>query len=169
MTGHLGIIGNDTVITDDAVVRDMTVSLQQAVVADTCFPAFLCSPVHCHKLSYSGIISYFHQRIFSFKLQVLGNSGDHGAGENAAVPADARPFHNGHIAADPGTFSNFNIVMNDCKRVYFYIGRQLCVGMNIRMGMNHLRLFLMRLIIKACLYIQKTSGFFLTEAKVRKR
>jgi hypothetical protein len=59
-------------------------------------------------------------------------------GEDPAIFPNACTFHDGHITSNPGAFANLNILVNNSEGVDLYISCQSCVGMNIRMRMDHI-------------------------------
>jgi hypothetical protein len=122
-------------------MRNVAVSHDQAVVADLCRPPVAASAVDGHKFTDGRIVAYLNGGFFAFIFKVLGNGRYYGAWKDPAVPAYPGAFHNGNVAADPGSFTNFNIVVDNCKRINFNVCRQLGIGMNICMRMNHVIIF----------------------------
>jgi hypothetical protein len=141
MTGHLGIVTENTVIANNAVVRNVAVSHDQAVVSHLCGPTVAAAAVNGHKFTDGRIVSNLYRGFFAFIFQVLGDGRYYSAWKDPAVPAYPGAFHNGNVAADPGAFAYFNIVVDNGKRVYFNVCRQLGIGMNICMRMNHIIFF----------------------------
>jgi hypothetical protein len=141
MAGHLGIVAEDAVIAYDAIMRDVAVSHDQAVVSNLCGPPVAAAAVDCHKFTDGRIVANLHRGLFALVFKVLGDGRYYGAWKDPAVPAYPGAFHNGNIAADPGAFAYFNIVVDNGKRVYFNVCRQLGIGMNICMRMNHIIFF----------------------------
>jgi hypothetical protein len=122
VTGNLGIIAHDTVTANQAIVCQVTVSHDQAIVAHFGLATVFGTTVNSHKFADGGIVTYFDKRFFSFKLKILRDGGDNGTGENAAVFANSCTFHDGYIATDPGTLTNFYILMNNSEWVNLNIG-----------------------------------------------
>jgi hypothetical protein len=137
MAGHLGIIAHDAIIADDAVMGNMAVCHDQAVIANLGGPPVLASPVYSNKFTNSGIVTNFNRGLFPLIFQILRNGGYDGPGKYPAVFSYPGAFHDGYIAADPGTFPNFHVLMQNTERIYLDIGGQFGIGMNICVGMNH--------------------------------
>jgi hypothetical protein len=138
MPGHLGIVAHDAVVADNAIMGNMTVSHDEAVVANLSGPFILAATVDGYKLTDGGIVADLYGSIFSFVFQVLGNSGNHSSRENAAVVSYTGTFHDGYIAADPGAFADFYVLMDHAERVNLYIGGQFSVWVDVCVRMNHL-------------------------------
>jgi hypothetical protein len=138
MPGHLCIVAHDAVVADHTIVGNMTVSHDEAIVANLGGPFIFAATVDRHKLTYSGIVADLNGGVFAFIFQVLGNTSNYSSRENAAVIADAGALHDGYIAADPGAFSNFYILMDHAEWVNFYIGGQFGVWVDVCVRMNHL-------------------------------
>ena len=96
------------------------------------------SAVDGYKFADSSIVADDHLRVFTLELQILGNSSDNSTGENATILTNSCTLHNGDIRPDPGSIADLNILVNDCERINFYIGRQTRVWVNISVAMNHL-------------------------------
>jgi hypothetical protein len=137
MTCHLGIVAHDTVAPDDAIMGDMAVRHDKAIVAHHSLPSVFGAAVDCNELPDGGIVSDFHTGFFTFKFEVLRSCRDYGSGENPAVFTDSCTIHDGYIAANPGAFADFYILVNDRKRINFDVGCDAGVMMNIGMWMNH--------------------------------
>ncbi len=69
--------------------------------------------------------------ILTLILQVLRNSGNDGRWKDAAVLANARTFHNGHVGAYPGAFPDFYVFVHHCEGVNLHIGADLGIGMDV--------------------------------------
>jgi len=137
MPGQLGIITHDTVIAHDAIMCNMTVGHDEAVVAYLGCPPVFAAPVYRNKFTYGGIIAYFHGGTFTLVFQILRNGCDYSAWKNAAVLSNPGTFHDGNIASDPGAITNFHILMNNTKGVDLNISGELCVGVYVGMWVNH--------------------------------
>jgi hypothetical protein len=71
------------------------------------------------------------------KLEVLGRRGNYGTRENLAVPANAGAGHNRHVGANPGAFPDFNVLINGREGLYYYVLRNLSLGVNIGEWLVH--------------------------------
>src|SRR5579863_337265 len=137
MTRHLSIIAHHAIIANNAIVSEVAIGLNQAIAANRGFLPVFGSAVNGNKLPNSCVISDENIRIFTLKLQILGNRRDDGPRENSAVFSDTGPLHDGHIGPDPCTFTHLYILMDDRKRIYFNVRCDTCVWVNISMGMDH--------------------------------
>jgi hypothetical protein len=137
MACHLGVVAHDAVVANHTIVSDMAVCHDQAIVSHLGGPFIFTAPVDGYKLADGSVITNFYCSILTFVFEVLRNTGNNSTRKNPAIVPDTRPFHDGNIAADPGSFSDFNILMNHTKRINLYIGSQLSIRMNVRVWMNH--------------------------------
>jgi hypothetical protein len=71
----LGVVGKDTVIADDTVMRNMAIGQDHAITAHTGSPAVPGTTVDSHELANSSIVPDLHGRLFAIKLKVLRISG----------------------------------------------------------------------------------------------
>ena len=136
--GHLCIVAHDTVIANNTIMCNMAVCHDQAIVSHFGGPPVFAAPVNGYKFPNGSIITDLYSCIFTFIFKVLRNGRNNSTRENAAVLTNSCTFHNGYIAADPGAFTNFYILVNNTKRINLYIGCKLGIGMNVCMRMNHL-------------------------------
>jgi hypothetical protein len=137
VASHLGVVAHDTVVSHDAIVRNMAVGHDETVISYHGLPSVLGSPVDGNKFPDGGIVADFNGGLLSFKFQVLGGSSNNRSWKDPAVFPDPGSIHDGYIAANPGSFSNFHILVDDRKRIDLDIGRDLCILMDIGMGVDH--------------------------------
>ena len=71
MTGKAGVAREDHVVADLAIVGDVYVGHQQAVVADGCFEFVIGAAVNGDALADFGMITDFYSRVFVAELEVL--------------------------------------------------------------------------------------------------
>src|SRR5690348_2137710 len=109
------VVRKNAMIAYFAVVSNMRISHDKAVVAYLGFILIYCTPVDSNTFTYSCIITNYSKRIFSAKFQILGNSRYNGAWKYATVFTYAGTLHNGYIRSYPGTFTYFHILMNSGK------------------------------------------------------
>src|SRR6476661_903433 len=82
MTRHLGIIAHHAIITNNAVVGEVAISLNQAIAANGGFFPVFGSPVNSNKFPNSCIISDENIRIFTLKLKILWYGSNNSSREN---------------------------------------------------------------------------------------
>src|SRR5580704_7176179 len=117
VAGHLGIVAHYAIIAHDTVMCQMAIGLNKTIAANRCFFPVFCSPVYCNKFPDGCIITYKYIGIFALKFQILRNGCNYCAWKNAAVLSDSCAFHYCNIGTNPGTLSNFHILVNDGKRI----------------------------------------------------
>src|SRR5690348_7803277 len=115
------VIRKYAVITYFAIVGNMRISHDKAVIAYLCFILISGTSVYGNAFADGGIVTNNGQSFFALKFQILWNSRDNRAGKYPAILAYPRPFHNGDIGGYPRAFTNFHILMNGCKWINFYI------------------------------------------------
>ena len=101
MSGYLGIIAHDHIITNNTVVGKMGVCHDQAIFSNGGLFPVGRTTVHRNKFTDGGIIANHNRRIFAMEFQILRNGCNHRTRKNAAVFADPRTLHNCYIGADP--------------------------------------------------------------------
>ena len=85
---YLGIIAEDTVITNKAIVSNMTVGHYQAIIAHLGGPPVLATPVNSYKFTNGGIVTDLYCCRFTFIFKILWYGGNYSAGKNAAAAND---------------------------------------------------------------------------------
>ena len=93
-SGYLGSIPDDDMIFQYAVVSDMRVCHDQAVVSDYGFTLRRCSTVDRNALADSGIVTYFCGCLLSVELQVLWNTGNYSSREDGTTVSYSGPVEN---------------------------------------------------------------------------
>ncbi len=114
MTTDLAGIGNDHIVTDPAVVRNMAVSQKQDIAADLCLPPVSCAAMHCAILTDCRVVTNDGFCFLIGVFQVLGDLTDDGALENPAVLADGRSGPNMRVSFESDTITDGSILLNDC-------------------------------------------------------
>ncbi len=71
MSGKCSSIGQDTIISNNAVMSHMYISHEQTVLPYFGFVIGFCSPVDGYKLPYGSVISDLHYGFFTGILQIL--------------------------------------------------------------------------------------------------
>jgi hypothetical protein len=137
MSGHLGIVAEDTVIPDDTIVCDMAIGQDHAIFTHLGRPAIPGTPVDRYEFTDGGIIAYFYGSLFSVKFKVLRISRYDSSRIDPAILSDAGPFHDRYITSYPGPFSNLYILMNHREWIHFYTGSYSGVRMNRGERMDH--------------------------------
>src|SRR5690606_3165847 len=82
------VIRENAVIAHDTVVRDMAISLNQAIFADNGLPLVFRAAVYRHALADGCVIADFGGGFFAVKLQVLRNARNNSPRENPAIFAN---------------------------------------------------------------------------------
>jgi hypothetical protein len=142
MSGHLCVVAHDTIVSNDAIMRDMTVGHNQTVVAYFGCPFVLASTVDGNKFSNGSVVANDYSSIFSFKFKILRYSGDYSTRKNATVVSNSGALHDGYVAAYPRAASYLHILMNNTERIYFHIRCKFGVGMYISVWMYHFVCFI---------------------------
>ena len=70
---------------------NMGIGHNQAIVADNGFAFRGCSAIDGHAFAENGVVSDFGSCNFSFKFQVLRDTGNNGSGKYLAIIADPAP------------------------------------------------------------------------------
>src|SRR6185312_16129832 len=82
MTGKLHGIGNNHMVSYNAIVGDMGISHQQTITAYYGSPFIFRSPVDGNTFSDGGIVAYFNHCVFTVKFKVLWNSAHYSSGKD---------------------------------------------------------------------------------------
>ena len=93
-SGYLGSIPDDDMIFQYAVVCNMGICHDQAIVSDNGFSFRGCSAVDRNTFADRRIVSDFCGCLFSVELQVLWNTGNYSSRENGTVVSDPCPVEN---------------------------------------------------------------------------
>ena len=117
----------------------MTISHEQAIVADHRFSFRHSASVHSYKVADGSIVANDYQAFFAFEFEILWNTSDNGTRKNPAVLADSHSFEYSYVRADCGSLTyfyvfiycyewfdydrtgNFSIWMNVCKWLFHKI------------------------------------------------
>jgi hypothetical protein len=137
VAGHLGIVAHDAVVTNLAIMGDVTICHDKAVVPNLGCPPVFTSAVNGYKFTNGSVVANFDGSWFILKFKVLRNRSYNCPRKDPAVFADAGAFHDGYIASDPGAFTNFYVLVYDTKGINFYIRSKLGIRMDVCMGVNH--------------------------------
>jgi hypothetical protein len=121
MSSEGGAIGENTIISYDAIVCDMGVSHDQTVVSHYGTHAIHGSLVDSNTLTNGSVVPNMSGGFFPLILEVLGDSRDDRSGENLTILPDACPLHNSNVGAYPSPFAYFYIFADSRKRFYHYI------------------------------------------------
>jgi hypothetical protein len=133
----LGIIAHYHIVANNTIMRQVTISHYQAILANFRLFLILCPAIYRHKFPDCRIVTNYYLGIFTLELKILWNGRDYCSRENPAILANAGPLHNGHIRAYPGAITYLNILVDNGKGVNFYICRKLGIGMYICVRMYH--------------------------------
>jgi hypothetical protein len=103
-------------------MRQVTISLDETITSNGSFFPVLRAPVYRNKFTNGSVITNKNIGIFALKFQILRNGGDDRSREDPAIFSDTGTLHNGYIGTNPCSFTNFDILVEDGKRIYFNIG-----------------------------------------------
>jgi hypothetical protein len=78
--------------------------------------------------------AYFSRGSFAVKFCPAGAAITAGV---SAVFSNPRSLHNRYVGTDPGTFTHFDILVYNSKRINLYIRCQFRIRMYVCMWMNH--------------------------------
>src|SRR6187399_1341992 len=137
MSRHLCVIAHDTVIAYNTIMCNMAVCHDQAIVAHFCCPPVFAATVYRYKLTDGCIVTDLYCCMFAFVFKILRDGCYNSPRENAAVLSYSCTFHNGYVAAYPGAFTYFYILVNNTEGINLYVGSQFCVRMNVCVRMDH--------------------------------
>ena len=130
-------IGQNAVVADDAIVRNVHVGHEQAVATDAGFATVHGAAVHGHALPNHGVVADYGNGLLTGELQVLGHGPDHGTRKYLAILPDAGTVHDGHVRPNPSAFPDFDICGNGRKRFNGYARRKASRRVNIGEGGKH--------------------------------
>src|SRR5690606_26437528 len=117
VTGQGGVVDQDAVVADHAVVADMDVGHQQVVVADGGLAAVLHgATVDGHALADHVVIANDQAGRLALVLEVRSVLAHRGELEDLVVPADHGRALEHHVRADHGTLADFHIGPDDRPR-----------------------------------------------------
>src|SRR5271154_1435740 len=121
VAGNLCVITENAIISYNTIVRQMAICLDKTIFPDHSFFTVLRAAVNGNKFPDSCIIANKNIGIFALKFQILRNGANNSAGKNAAIFTNSRTLHDSYIRTNPCSFTDFNILVDNCKRVNFYI------------------------------------------------
>ncbi|MNM83259.1 hypothetical protein D3C81_953150 [compost metagenome] len=114
MPGQRGVVDQDAVVADHAVVTDVHVGHQQVVVADGGLVAILHgTAMDGDTLADHVVIADDQPGRLALVLQIGGIFAYRGKLVDAVVPADHRGALHDHVRADHGTLANFHVRPDD--------------------------------------------------------
>ncbi len=131
MPCYLGAVTQRTIVANSTIVTYMTVSQYPATFSHYSFPFIAGTAVNGNEFTDHTIIANLYCCFFTRILFILGLGTNNRTRKNFTVLPDSGSLLYGNIGAYPGSFSYFHIGMNNCKRVYFNIGRHLSVRMYV--------------------------------------
>ena len=124
-------IGQNDVVADDAIVRDVSVGHHQRVAADASHPAALDrAPVDGDKLANLVVVADLEPRGFAGVGDVLRRHADRAEGKEAIVRADFRRSFDGDVRNQMAAFAQFDLRPNHA------IGADLAGGMDLGAGID---------------------------------
>src|SRR5690606_27935561 len=121
VSGQGGIVAENTAISHNAVMGNMAIGHDQAVVANDRLHTVRGSLVDRGTLPYGGIVPDMDRGVLPLVLQVLGHGRNDRPGEYTAVLSDSGTLHDRDIGADPGTLPNGHIVVDGGKGLDHHI------------------------------------------------
>src|SRR5712691_8108004 len=131
-------VGEDRMIADLAVVRDMDIGHDPIVAADPRHARVLHSTaIEGAKLSNGISVPDFERRRFAAVLLVLGRPTDRTESENTVLRADPGPSFDHHVRSDQGAFADLDVLADDRIRADRYAGGDCRFRMNDGGRMDH--------------------------------
>src|SRR5579872_3029599 len=118
-------------------MRDMAIRQDHAIVTYPGRPSIARPAVYRDKFPDGSIVANLHRCLFTVELKVLRVSRNDRTREDPAISADPGAFHNGNIAADPGSCTDLNVFVNHCEGVHLYIGGEPGFRVDGREGVDH--------------------------------
>jgi hypothetical protein len=136
-TGQAHIINQDHIIADPAVVRDMCIGHDQAIVTDDCLSERPGTLVYGDAFPDNRVVADFDMGNFTLIFKILWYGRDDRSREDLAVFPDPGPVENGYVGTDPGSLPYFHILTDDRKSIHH--GSRCDAGFRMDRGerMNH--------------------------------
>src|ERR1043166_3653726 len=91
MSRNLRIIAHDAIVSNTAIMRDMTIGLDKTVATNCCFFPVLCSAINRYKFTNGSIVTNKYVGIFTLEFQILWNGSNDRTWKNPAVLTNPRP------------------------------------------------------------------------------
>ncbi len=124
--GELCGVGDDDVVAYAAVVGDVRVGHDQAVVAHDGAPFGGGATVDGDVFAQGGVVAYYGVGFFATEFEVLGYRADDCAGEDGAVASDACAFEDGDVGAYACAFADLDVLVDGDEWVDDDAGVYLC-------------------------------------------
>ena len=132
MSSKCSCICQNGMFTDMTIVCNMHISHNQNIVANRCFHSVGSTFIYGTIFTDGNIVADYYQRFFTGIFHILRNSRNYGARKYFTISSDSGTFHYGNMRTNPGSFANFDIVMNGNKGFdtnvlsYFSPGMYIC-------------------------------------------
>jgi hypothetical protein len=129
MPGQSGGIGHQYVVSDEAVVSDVCLGHQEAIVAESRDAATaLCPAMNGHKLANAIAATDLRLRRLTSKLQILWRLSYRHEGIEMSLVADARPAVDYAMTINPDAIAKNHLVTDDYVRTDYTFASQLSAG-----------------------------------------
>src|SRR5690554_3676269 len=115
MTCHLHGVGNDDVVSDDAIMGNVYIGHEETVFADFCDFLVDSTSVYSHAFPYGRVVADHYGGLLPLKFKILRNGRNHCPRKYLAVATDPGTGVNGDVGTDPTSFTNFHIFMYGSK------------------------------------------------------
>ncbi len=140
MSSQRDAVGQDTMIADKAVVRDVDVGHQQIVRTDHRFSRRGGTTIDRDILPDGRMIADLSSGLFACELQVLRDRGNNSAWEYSNMLSDPCTRENGDVASDPGALTDLDILVDDGERIDLNILADLRLRVDPIQCLHRLRL-----------------------------
>ncbi len=137
LSGNLGSVGDNHIVSYNTVMRHMWIRHYKAIGTYLCHTFRSCATVYGYAFTNRGVVTYNGNGILTFEFQILRNAWNNGTGKYIAIFTDSCPLHNCDIAADMGSFTDFNILVDGYERFDNHAGMYLCGRMDICKRLFH--------------------------------
>lgn len=132
-------VGDDDVVADVAVVRDVGVGHEEIVVPNYCIFFVFVGAMNGHAFAKGVVVSNAQARRSVFVFQVLRSFADNCACKNFVVRANGAVAGDVSVRADNAARPEDNVFINDRERAHRDVGVELGFGMDNSRRMNHVR------------------------------
>ena len=117
MSGDVARVGNDDVVADEHVVREVAIGHQQAIRTHLCDHAILGTAIDCDALPNDGSIPNLDGGCFAREFQILWHGADDGTGKYLARITQRGVAVDDRVWANPAVCANDCVALNEGKRL----------------------------------------------------
>ena len=130
-TGHLNRIAHDDIVADIAVVSNVAIGHDHAVLANLGDKLRGRAAMYGNAFVQLSAIADFYGRIFAFELKVLRNGGYACSGEDVDILSDSGTREYGDIVLEDGAVANDSVGIDTAEGADFHVFTNLGAFFNI--------------------------------------